>query len=492
MKYILILFSISFFFGIYRLFSIDTYSVTLFDIGVFLFYALAAKRIFWDGEVLFFPRSIGFYSVFGLIIAVVLSGFMPILEGNDVKQFQFLKTGIHFLYLVIISILCAGLNIKVEDWKKTIQVTMICAVFIHIFGIYQLVARGLDLPLAWLNISDITLSSSTRGITSADLPTDADGITRQLSINYGNFFRATSIFSEPSAYAGFCNLILICLLVPILRNENPFIPSKKFNILLTVLTVISLFLTFSLTGLVLFFGIIGFAFITDRSKNIIKILKIISIIVILLFITDVIVEATTQISVGALFTQRVGGIISSYTGGHIETTGGESFFSRVSTIGNALDIWFTYPITGIGVGCYYTFLRLPEFGFSDSGVFSALAETGIIGVLTFIGIFFGLFFECRRFLFTSYYQRLNRDTKLMCLFTLYNLLLLSISSITANTFLSSYLWFQIGLILTIISVAYKESSLPMIRVKLVKFPLKVSLTNRIFHLKGIYQQTLTK
>jgi hypothetical protein len=463
------------FLGIFRIIAIDTYSVTCIDVGLIAFYMLSVKKLLWDGSVLEFPRSIGFYCVCVMIFAVFLSGGAPTLEGDLDKQVQFLKTTTHFLYLVLFSILCGCLNIKILDWKRTIQLMMICAVVIHIFGIYQLFARAMDLPLAWLNISDITLSSSTRGISAADLPTDAEGMTRQISLSYGSFYRATSIFSEPSALAGFCNLILVCLFVPLVRNEKPFFQSKKFNILLTVLTVVALFLTFSLTGLVLFFGIIGFAFLTDRSKSIIKIMKIIALVAVLLFITDMIVEATTEISVAGLFTQRVGGIVSTYTGGKIETTGGESFFTRVSTLSKAVEIWLEYPITGIGTGCYYYYMRTPEFGFSDSGIFAVLGETGIIGALVFIGIFAGLFREWKRFLFTNYYKKLQPDTRLMVLFALYNLLLNVISSITANTFVTSYFWLQIGMSLGILSSAYRECSMPMIRIQIVRTPFKILL-----------------
>jgi len=472
------------FFGIFRIFSIDTYSVTLFDVGIVLFYLITIKRIVWDGEVLLFPRSFGIYFVCAMIVAVILSGIMPILEGNSNKQIQFLKTSAHFLYLVFFAILCAGVNIQLIDWKKTIQISMVCAIFIHIFGIYQLVARGLDLPFAWLNISDITLSATTRGLASATSLTDADGMTKQISLNYGSFYRATSIFSEPSTLASFCNYILVCLLVPIIRNGKPFIQSKKFNITLSILTVVSLFLTFSLTGLVLFLGIVGFAFLTDRSKNIIKILKIICFVVVLLFITDFIVEATTDISVASLFTQRVGGIVSKYIGGHIESTGGESFFTRMMSIVNALEIWVTYPITGIGVGCYYLFLRSPEFGFSDSGVFSVLAETGFIGIIIFLGIYVALFNEWRRFLFTYYYRKLNEETKTMSLFVFYNLLLLSISSITSNSFLNWTLWFYFGLTFTILSIAYKECLLPVISIKVMNSPLKQLLAENFIQIKN--------
>lgn len=480
MKYILMFLTFSVFLGIFRLFAIDTYSVTAFDVGLVIFYIYTAKKVLWDGQALEYPRSPSVYFLCGMVLIALLSGVAPILEGNLNREMQYLKTTLHFLYLVFFAIICAGLKINLSDSKRAIQMLMVCAVAIHIFGIYQLVARATDLPLAWLNISDITLSSSSRGVEQGGGGwTDENGVTKQLSLNYGSFYRATSIFSEPSALAGFCNFILICLFVPVIRNEKPFFNSRKFNTFLTILTIVSLFLTFSLTGLVLFIGIVGFAFLTERSKSILKIIKIMCFITVLLFITDLIVESTTQISVAALFTQRVGGIISSYTGGRIETTGGESFFTRVSTLSKAVEIWMAYPITGIGMGCYFYFMRTSDFGFSDSGFFSVLAETGIIGAIVFVGLFAGLFREFYRFLFTSLYKRLHPDTRLMVLFVFYNLLLNSISAITANTVVTSYFWLQTGISFIVLRSAYSESSLPMVQVQVMQTPFNKLLAKAV-------------
>lgn len=480
MKYILMFLTFSVFLGIFRLFAVDTYSVTAFDVGLVLFYIYAAKKVIWDGQLLEYPRSSGFYFLCAMVLIALFSGAAPILEGNINKEMQYLKTTFHFLYLVFFAIVCAGLRINLSDSKRAIQMLMVCAVAIHIFGIYQLVARATDLPLAWLNISDITLSSSSRGAEAGGGGwTDENGVTRQISLNYGNFYRATSIFSEPSALAGFCNFILVCLLVPVIRNEKPFINSRKFNTFLTILTIVSLFLTFSLTGLVLFVGIVGFAFLTERSKSILKILKIMCFITVLLFITDLIVESTTQISVAALFTQRVGGIISTYTGGRIETTGGESFFTRVSTLSKAVEIWTVYPVTGIGLGCYFYFMRTADFGFSDSSFFSILAETGIIGAIVFVGMFAGLFRESYRFLFTKFYKQLQPDTRLMVLFVFYNLLLNSISAITANTVVTSYFWLQTGISFIVLRNAYCESSLPMVKVQIMQTPFNKLLAKAV-------------
>ena len=473
MKTAIFLLFISQFFGIYQLFALNTYPVTMFDLGMIAFYAVAMKRIFWDGETLVFPKTLAMVSIFGIAAASIVSAVNPILGGDPLQQIQFVKTCMHFLYLVLLVILCSGLTIKNTDWKFSIQSLLIAAVGVHLFGMYQLVARALDLPLAWFSINSIAFAS--RG--GYDLASVNQGEVRQLSLNFGSFFRATSIFSEPSSLAAFCMFILTALLVPFLRDARHFIHNHRFNVILTVLTVVSLFLTFSLTAAALFFGLLIFAFATERTKKSLKLLKIIGIITLVIIATNVVVEYATDISVSGLFTQRIGGIVSKYTGGRMETTNGESFFGRLSTIEYALQVWYSYPLTGIGIGCYYSFNKSESHGFSDSGIFSCLAETGFIGFVMFCGVLFSTFYLFKKYILSDDYQKLTQDTKQLAHFSLYNAILMMIASVTSNTFVSSYFWLEIALFYAVLSTAHREIGYPVLRVRVMNIPLKTYFMN---------------
>ena len=99
MKTAIFILFISQFFGIYQLFALNTYPVTMFDMGMIVFYAVAMKRIIWDGETLVFPRTMAMVSIFGIAVASIISAINPILSGDPVQQLQFIKTCVHFLYL---------------------------------------------------------------------------------------------------------------------------------------------------------------------------------------------------------------------------------------------------------------------------------------------------------------------------------------------------------------------------------------------------------
>ena len=105
MKTAIFLLFISQFFGIYQLFALNTYPVTMFDLGMIAFYAVAMKRIFWDGETLVFPKTLAMVSIFGIAAASIVSAVNPILGGDPLQQIQFVKTCMHFLYLVLLVIL---------------------------------------------------------------------------------------------------------------------------------------------------------------------------------------------------------------------------------------------------------------------------------------------------------------------------------------------------------------------------------------------------
>lgn len=239
------------------------------------------------------------------------------------------------------------------------------------------------------------------------------------------------------------------------------------------MTIVSLFLTFSLTALSLLLGIVFFAFLTERSKRSLKLIKVLLSIVAIIICTDLIVESMTDISVSGLFTQRVGGIVSKYAGGRAETTYGESFFGRLSTITYAMDVWYAYPLTGIGMGGYYYFNKGEAHGFSDSGIFSCLAETGFIGLVMYVGMLIMLFISLRAMVFSQAYHKLSDDTKLLVHFSMYNVILMMIASFTANTFVSSQFWLEISLFYSVIAVTYREIGMPMLRVKVMNVPLKV-------------------
>ncbi|GAB1430584.1 hypothetical protein MASR2M18_14170 [Ignavibacteria bacterium] len=375
MTFAIVLMFLGIIFDAFQFAAVNTYVVTLKDVGMAAFVLTVIKRIIWDGQPLSVPRSAPMFFLLAAPFFVLLSGIYPLMSHDWTMQTQFLKTTLHFIYVWVIASFSVMLCIPPSVWEKGLKSWLIASIPVNIFGAYQIVARAFDLPFAWLRI--FSYAKDIRGYENT-------GDTTQLSLSFEGFYRATSVFSEPSALAAFNAIVLTAILIPYIRNTRPFIESVLLRRLVVLCSSVGLFLTFSLTGLSMIIATLALALLLDRSKQLLKMTRILGILFVLLLITDVAVEYYAGISVAGLFSQRLGGIISSFGIGSTESTIGESFFTRADSMAKAMEIWSNYPIFGHGIGCFYHYTRDADLAFTDSTLFQALADTGIGGFLTVV------------------------------------------------------------------------------------------------------------
>ncbi|MGA2298814.1 MAG: hypothetical protein ABSG15_14810, partial [FCB group bacterium] len=249
----------------FQVFSIGSYGVTTLDVLLGILILVFIKKIVWDGEKLKAGLHLGLFFYFGLFIAALLSGITPLQNGSMMMILQYFKSTIHFIFFGFFVFICAFYPFKEGLWTKVIKTFLIISIFINLFGIYQIVARAYDLPLAWLPITNISY------VAKSD--TDVSSIN-QLSLQFGNFFRATSIFSEPSTLAIFTSMNLIFIIVPFVQNLKPFLKSKNLNIAVFITNIAGLFLTFSLTGYIILALVIIGIIVLERTKRIISFIYI--------------------------------------------------------------------------------------------------------------------------------------------------------------------------------------------------------------------------
>lgn len=221
------------------------------------------------------------------------SVFAPLLSGSSEMQIQWLKTSTNFLSKWLLILTFASGIYSADAFRSAIRFMLVISIAINVFGIYQIFARAFDLPLAWIPINNVSIS--IRNYHSMDNMT-------QLSLRFENFFRATSIFSEPSFYAQFNTLVLTFLLIPFTWHK-------------TVLTIITITYIDCNTGnhwhvSHIFSDCIVFDFthhalgIDIRTiKKKIALLSSIAVGFLLILITDAIVSQYVSISVFDLFTK---------------------------------------------------------------------------------------------------------------------------------------------------------------------------------------------
>lgn len=468
MQVLIILMFVTIQFYIYQVFDIGgTYGVTSLDIVTGIFYIIFLKKMFWNGEKLNIGWNQGLIFIGMFLLTIIISGITPLRTGNYEFLGQYLKSTVHIFFLCFFTIICASYYLKPEIWTKMIKVWLILSILINLFGIYQLPARAFDWPLSWIPITNVSMGMKGK--------IDVSEIG-QLSLHWGNFYRATSIFSEPSALAAYNTITFIFLFIPIVQKNKPFLKSKIINIILWIITLAGLILTFSLTGVVgVLFMIMGII-LFENFRKIISLMKIIVIIILLFIISDIFVTSYAGISLSGLFMKRIEGIISNDSVMN-RGTEGESFFYRLDNLKTSVRVWEKHPFIGTGLGLTYSD-KDENMYYSVSSIAAALAELGIFGFLTFLFLFISIFNVSLKFIIhPDQFKSLSDDEKRLMGLTFYLMINLFIDNfVSGNNLSTSSLWVPLGMVLAIINSIYLKKGNDGYVVTIMKKPLKVAFT----------------
>lgn len=456
-------------FGTYHLAMVSTYAISVIDFACLAILLYSCYHLIWQGKALSLPPFPIVQWMFGLSIAVCFSAIVPLLSGDADMQMQWIKTALHYFYVVITGIAFFCCNFSINDLYKAYRISVYLSVLVSLFGIYQIFARAFDLPFAWIVMT--SKASMARGMDM--------GEWGQLSLNFGSFFRATSFFSEPSSLAGYTTSMLALLIFPYLKGYGNIAGNKIIWIIAVALNSIALLLAFSLTGLLIAGTFVLTYFVTERKISLRNTMFFVLFSPILLLIADSIVEFYTEVSVLDLFGQRVGGIFSVLFGGTIKTTGGESFFGRADTIMRGFEMWTYYPFTGYGLGCTYLYDKVNVVTYIDSTFSSVLAETGTLGGIFFIGLFISMF----RYVFITVskdkrYENASLQAKQLLAAIPYMYVLQVAILSTAMLFTSFGMYQTFGLITAIGIAVCKECKIPLKEYHILKKSLKQRTVER--------------
>lgn len=463
MSLLISLMFIAYFGGGYMVFEISGYGVTVLDLLTLLFYLLFLKRVIWDGDKLRFRPNAALFSMIIFMLFVFVSGLSPLFKGSPDQIFQFFKSSIHVLFLFLFPLICAVYPFKSDTWTNVIRIWLLLSILINIFGVYQIVARAYDLPLAWLNMNNVSLHSRDTG--------DFQGY-RQLSLHFGSFFRATSIFSEPSALAGFNVYIQTFLIVPFVSGAKQFFKSNVLMIFIFAISMMGLFLAYSMTGVVGFLMVIGSVFLFQRSKKIIPIFYIALIAVAVILITDNYIQKYAKVSVVKLFTDRIEGILSGQKS-H-KTMAGESFMGRAENIKDMLLIWEINPILGTGYGLTQYAEYEKKVYFSTISVLAALAETGIFGFTAYVMMFVFLFVQTLKYLILKdNYTGLPPELRRLSIIAFYIMLPLFLTNFISGNNIGSYaFWNPLAIVFSVINLIDRHYGRGLVTISAVKVPFK--------------------
>ncbi len=462
MNFLIVLLFISYYVTQYQLFSVSTYGVSGVDFFLLLIYILFFKHAFADSmefRTAWKPHLVFF---FVLMLASVLSGLYPVMSGNPVMNAQFFKSCVHFIFLLLFPALMVFYPVKPATWTAVVRIWLIIGIIINSYAVYQIFARAYDLPLAWIDYTNISIVSR-----NAELIEDY----RQLALRFEDFYRATSIFSEPSALAVFNQYMLVFMAVPYAQNRKMFFESRILNVVMVITTILGMFFAFSLTGVLGAFVIISLIVFIEFNKRVLKILSFVGIALIFIVIADLIVEPYINISVRELFTKRISGIYSR-SSGRGEDIDGESFFGRASNAGVSVSVAMVNPVTGVGIGNFGNITNDESVGFSEFTALNAFAETGMIGGVSYVLYFAFLFFTTGSYLYRKKkLSGLAESDQRLAGITFYIIIIqIIINFITGNNFISHWSWLPLAMIHSIINSTELLSGAPSYKFTILSIP----------------------
>jgi hypothetical protein len=469
MKKLTYLIAVFYFLELFQVMSLGSTGLTLCDFATMAMILLFIKKTIWDGQEIILAKNPVNYFYLIFIIATFLSGLEPLFRGSGIEIKQFLKTSAHFYFTVMFFIINVLTKYKNEDWENFIRIFLIISIGVNIFGAYQIVARAYDLPLAWLQVTNNSLIARS---DESDIET-----LSQLSLSFAGFFRATSIFSEPSALGAFNGLIITFMLIPYIQKQKMFFKSNALNITIFITAVLGIFLAFSLTGLTCVLFTLVTIFIFEKYKFLKALFRSVIIVIIFLIIADQIVFAYSGSSVLELFYQRITGVLALIFKIKAQTTPGETIGIRVDNMISIINIWWNNPLFGTGFGLTSSSAYNGGWSFADITVLGVLAELGIVGFIGFAGIFVTLYIIYSRFLLNREFLK-NLPESYQRFFQL-NLYVLNmyfvVNYISGNQLFIVHSWILLSIIVVPLNNFYIEHKKSFYRIKLIKKPLKEML-----------------
>jgi len=470
---------ISYFLRVFELFPIGSYGFTFIDLSIILFLLLFIKRTIWNGDNIYILKRAFLISLISLFFSAIISGFNPLISHSSADLIQFIKSFSHFAFFIAFALVVSIYPIGIETLKKSLKLWLILSILINIFGAYQIYARAFDMPLAWVEITNS--SFNTRGTI------DNEGIT-QLSLKFKNFYRATSIFSEPSALAAFNLIILSFTLIPkFIFNKTLFKSNLILNLILFS-SLIALFLTFSLTAVAGVGIILSVMLLLENKTNLKSYIKYSIFGILIIVIADRIIYSYAEISVLELFFKRLYSIFAFGTRGvtYIE---GESFGTRLESAMMSFDIWKYNIFFGTGMGL--TFANGYFLSFSDYSFLHALVELGIFGALAFTSLLILITIQIYKIRKKLNLKRLNSNTKLeysteeiLLSSSFYMMLILIfLNHFTTNNLIGAELWVPLSIPIILILNYYIKENKGITKINLSNISMKNKIESKLYSLQ---------
>lgn len=435
--------------GAFQLFAVGTFGVMPIEAWMALLFAWLPLYVLWQGEPLRIPLT----PEMGLSVAVwgivLVSCIAPLFAADTEQVRQTIKTFAHFSFIWFFFMMLVCIRPDPDVWRRAMRWYAAATLIIVPYGLYQLPARAFDLPLAWLSVTNVSFKAKM----------DQSLEIGQLALQFANFFRVTSIFSEPSGLAAYVGIILAIVLVPVVRKGHGVFRRSWVSSAAIIMCVLALLTAFSLTGIMLAGVVLLLIGILHTRKITGRMVGYVAIGAVVVVIADQIINAYFEVSVLQLFAMRIESIVSGKAlAKEAGSLVGESLTQRTGDYEASYIVWMESPFLGVGPGnfAFSQYGRAYSQPYPSTLYGSLLAEQGALGLGLVVAFFTVLFVVSLR-LYLDWNKRTDlHDTypavDAMASIAPFLAAIIMFVSFTGNMFVHAFLWMEIALVMVATTV----------------------------------------
>ncbi|MFC2165105.1 O-antigen ligase family protein [Acidobacteriota bacterium] len=295
-------------------------------------------------------------------------------SASTLQWLDFLSEWLQLVLYTLLFFVITSLS-----WTRSHVITLLklwvsVAVVLSLYGIYQIFARFLDLPLAYLPFANPSLDG---------------GLFTRSGPPIGAFYRISSVFIEPAYFAGYLlsPLLFVAILWMLRKEYENLSGQNKIALLGALITLFVAFsFAFSMAVSAVLAGVIAVA-LFNKSLTI-QITKCIAVAFLII--------VALSFALKPVFKDNFAVAVFERTRAHFvsppepeKTTQPASPYAKTS-VGNrtkraraGLEVWKRSPIIGVGLNNFSYYFPEDVKGLIHNGVIQILAELGLLGLVAF-------------------------------------------------------------------------------------------------------------
>lgn len=344
-------------------------------------------------------------------------------DANRAQLVDFFSIALQFIFVSMVFFAISNLLLSDDQLLKAFKLWIAVAFVIALYGIYQAFARNMNLPFAYLPISN---------------PSVAHG--GMIGRVVGGYTSVSSVFREPSWLGSYLIAPIILVGGTILFRLHDGFFGKRAAWLILIALFTSLLLSLSLAGFVTLF-VVGFLVAMGAGVRRSKIFLLVIIVVLLIWGLNFLLSRSLNINFIEVLSSRI------ETENLSSPVEGTSYRNRIKGLIGGLKAWLYHPILGVGLGQlkYYPELAQSlyhrERGWTNNAWVQVLVETGIIGFSALVALIFTVLGLVKQ----GYNQATNPKYRFLLWACYYILLADIINSIFTHTWHHPQRWFTLSI-----------------------------------------------